>query len=192
MPTILNSKEQPEVDKWAVFLRPASDSSQSCLSETGCSDETGNEKKGTFIGIVGTNRWSEQGMETGYCLHKDHWGRGYATEAFEGFLRMYWTITGMTSHSAFHHMLVEVDRTRRHMFTDDDIERKDIPHLVAKVYQQNEQSVKVLRKCGGREGEMLGRETLKNGMGEVGDIQCVSYLLVVVKKDKKSEKRLRE
>ena len=98
MPSILNSPEQPDIDKWAVFLRPvSSDSSESALSsEASHDEEKGDEGEGTFIGIVGTNRWSDQGMETGYCLHKDHWGKGYATEAFEGFLNMYWTIKGIS------------------------------------------------------------------------------------------------
>lgn len=34
-------------------------------------------------------------------------------------------------------------------------ERKSIDHLVAKVYTGHEKSIKVLRKCGGREGEIL-------------------------------------
>ena len=52
------------------------------------------EEKPTFIGIVGTNRWSDQGMETGYALNKKFWGRGYATEAFMLFLDYYWGLSG--------------------------------------------------------------------------------------------------
>lgn len=50
--------------------------------------------KPKMIGLVGTNRWCEHGLETGYILNINYWGRGYATEAFEGFLGIYWGLEG--------------------------------------------------------------------------------------------------
>lgn len=47
-----------------------------------------------MIGLTGTNRWSEQGLETGYILNVRYWGRGYAGEAFRGFLGLYWGLEG--------------------------------------------------------------------------------------------------
>lgn len=81
MPSLLPSEEMPDIDKWAILLRP-----------------NGNEEEGKkpkCIGILGTNRWSDQGMETGYCLNKAYWGKGYATEAFKMFLDMYWKLPGL-------------------------------------------------------------------------------------------------
>lgn len=47
-----------------------------------------------MIGLTGTNRWSEQGLETGYILNMKYWGRGYAGEAFRCFLGLYWGLEG--------------------------------------------------------------------------------------------------
>jgi len=51
------------------------------------------EKK--VIGIIGTNRWSEQGMEVGYCVNIKYWGKGFATEALRMFLELYWSFSGL-------------------------------------------------------------------------------------------------
>jgi RimJ/RimL family protein N-acetyltransferase len=47
-----------------------------------------------MIGFVGTNRDSEQGLETGYCVNLRYWRRGYAGEAFRVFLELYWSLPG--------------------------------------------------------------------------------------------------
>jgi RimJ/RimL family protein N-acetyltransferase len=47
-----------------------------------------------MIGMVGTNRWSQHGMETGYCMNYAYWGQGYGGEAFRLFLQLYWTLPG--------------------------------------------------------------------------------------------------
>jgi hypothetical protein len=38
---------------------------------------------------------SAQGMNVGYCLNYDYWGRGYTSEAFNKFIEMYWVFEGM-------------------------------------------------------------------------------------------------
>lgn len=45
---------------------------------------------------------------------------------------------------------------------------------MAKVYPDNLQSVRVLMKCNGREGEVLKSVELRGGAGERGDLYCVS------------------
>lgn len=87
----------PDIDKWAILLRPVPDAQQAPNGHRSSSERSPRQnevEKPRCIGIVGTNRWSDQGMETGYCLHKDFWGKGYATEAFRCFLEMYWKIEG--------------------------------------------------------------------------------------------------
>jgi len=49
------------------------------------------------IGMIGTNRWSQQGMEVGYCVNINYWGKGYATEALKAFLEMFWNLPGKLS-----------------------------------------------------------------------------------------------
>ena len=51
------------------------------------------DKKPTMIGLVGTPR--EQ--EAGYRLHPDYWGKGYMTEAFGMFLKLFWESEGVFS-----------------------------------------------------------------------------------------------
>lgn len=53
-------------------------------------------KKGKpkMVGMLGTNRYSDEGMETGYCLNIAYWGKGYAGEAFKGFLELFWSLPG--------------------------------------------------------------------------------------------------
>lgn len=72
-----------KIDKFAIMLKDVPSNSgvktKNSAGEPKC------------IGITGTNRWSPQGMETGYCLNRDYWGKGYATEAFGLFLKYFWT-----------------------------------------------------------------------------------------------------
>lgn len=90
----LASPEQPEIDKFAVLLKPrASQSASSGVEEEECRDD---EK---MICVVGTNRTSPQGMEVGYVLNEEYWGQGYGSEMFEMFLKYYWTIPGLLSMS---------------------------------------------------------------------------------------------
>ncbi len=54
------------------------------------------EKEGDkMIGIIGTNRFREQGLEVGYCFNIEFWGKGYATEALRLFLAFMWRRPGM-------------------------------------------------------------------------------------------------
>jgi hypothetical protein len=77
----LPSAENQEIDKFAIMLK----------SPPGKREGEGDK----MIGIVGTNRWSEQGMETGYCINIEEWGKGYASEAFKAFLEWFWGLPGM-------------------------------------------------------------------------------------------------
>lgn len=77
--------ESLDTNKFAILLRPIEENPQPWINEKG---------KPKFIGMVGTNRWSEQGLETGYCMNLNYWGKGYATEAFAAFLKLYWTLPG--------------------------------------------------------------------------------------------------
>ena len=86
MLTILPSAENPDIDKYAILLRPDSASEEL---------ETQQKEKPKMIGLVGTNRHSPQGLETGYCLNRKYWGKGYAGEAFAAFLELYWSLPGV-------------------------------------------------------------------------------------------------
>jgi RimJ/RimL family protein N-acetyltransferase len=71
-------REDPALDKYFIVLK--------------------GENK--VIGIIGTNRWSEQGMEMGYCVNIHYWGKGYATEALKAFLDLFWSLPGKLFSSA--------------------------------------------------------------------------------------------
>lgn len=143
MPNDIN----PEIDKFAIILK----------------GEINAKGQPKMIGMVGTNRWSANspGMETGYCLNIEYWGKGYATEAFRSFLEYYWTLSGALLlvlpccsflERAFMSELHEaIRRPKAEMKT----ERKNINLLVAKTSTQNIASQRVLQKCGARKGETL-------------------------------------
>lgn len=82
-------------------------------------------------------------METGYCLNREYWGKGFATEAFSLFLRYYWTL-----------------------------ERENIKFLVAKTDPRNGASGRVLEKCGGRKGEVVSLEQAWVKDGRKIDVEC--------------------
>lgn len=87
-----------------------------------------------MIGIVGTFR--STGAEAGYIFNESFWGQGYASEALEAFLNIYW-------------QRVTADPT--------------LPQAVsARVDPDNPASVRVLRKCGFRDVERreLGKKDL--------------------------------
>jgi RimJ/RimL family protein N-acetyltransferase len=62
---------------------------------------TNAKSKPKMIGMVGTNRFSPQGLETGYCINIRYWGKGYATEGFRAFLSLYWNLAGTCRPKAF-------------------------------------------------------------------------------------------
>lgn len=80
----------PNGDNFAVIIRSDIDSDK--LPEK----DDGFESKillqpGTFIGWVGT--WSTSPTpEVGYIFHPDAWGYGFATEALQGFVTMFWDL----------------------------------------------------------------------------------------------------
>jgi len=80
---ILPSPENPDIDKYAILLRPVEENPQPWVNGKG---------KPKMIGLTGTNRWSYEGMETGYFMNIAYWGKGYAGEAFTGFLEMFWNL----------------------------------------------------------------------------------------------------
>jgi RimJ/RimL family protein N-acetyltransferase len=86
MPTILPNAQNPDIDKFAILLKPITANPEPWTHPDG---------RPKMIGLVGTNRWSAQGMETGYFLNMRYWGEGYAGEAFEGFLRLFWREAGV-------------------------------------------------------------------------------------------------
>ena len=98
-----------------------------------------------MIGLVGTNRNSPQGLETGYCVNIKYWGKGYAGEAFKAFLELYWTLE----------------------------ERKGIKQLVAKVDPGNAASQRIVIRIGARKGEVLKDwYALAREGGKKRDIEC--------------------
>ncbi|KAH8652760.1 GNAT domain-containing protein [Tricladium varicosporioides] len=128
--------ESLDTDKFAVLLRPIEENPQPWTNEKG---------KPKMIGMVGTNRWSAQGFETGYCMNLNYWGKKYATEAFGAFLKLYWTLP----------------------------ERQNIKGLVAKVDRRNIPSHKILVRAGGRPGEPIkeGYARFIDG-GKKSDMEC--------------------
>ncbi|CZR51629.1 uncharacterized protein PAC_01506 [Phialocephala subalpina] len=121
MPKTLNNEQNPEIDKFAIMLKDVPENTKAGIEVKNAKGEA------KCIGITGTNRWSPQGMETGYCLNREYWGRGFATEAFALFLKWYWTFP----------------------------QRQNIKFLVAKTDPRNGASLRVLEKCGGRKGEII-------------------------------------
>jgi len=105
MEYLLPNEENPDIDKsappsfppvtpnpysrlshrFAILLRPVEANPQPWLNE---------KRKPKMIGLVGTNRWSKEGMETGYCVNIKYWGKGYAGEAFPAFLKLFWAFPG--------------------------------------------------------------------------------------------------
>jgi len=85
MLTTLPTPENLNIDKFAILLKPIPENEEPWVTEKG---------QPKMVGFVGTNRDSEQGLETGYCVNLRYWGRGYAGEAFGAFLRLYWSLPG--------------------------------------------------------------------------------------------------
>jgi RimJ/RimL family protein N-acetyltransferase len=107
----LPSPENPDVDKYAILLKPVEENPKPWVNEKG---------KPKMIGMTGTNRYSDEGMETGYCINIAYWGKGYAGEAFSGFLSLFWSQE----------------------------ERKQIKQLVAKIDAGNVPSQKIIQRVG--------------------------------------------
>jgi RimJ/RimL family protein N-acetyltransferase len=131
--------DNPDIDKFAILLRPVEENAKPWTNKQG---------KPKMIGMTGTNRWSHQGMETGYFMNVDYWGKGYASEAFAGFLQLFWSLE----------------------------DRKWIQQLVAKVDSGNVASHKIVLRSGAREGEVLKdwySRAIDNGVKR--DIGCWYY-----------------
>jgi RimJ/RimL family protein N-acetyltransferase len=79
------SPENPDIDKYAILLKPIEGNPPPHLNGKG---------RPKMIGMLGTNRYSDEGLETGYCINLAYWGKGYAGEAFAGFLELYWSLPG--------------------------------------------------------------------------------------------------
>lgn len=79
------------------------------------------------IGVVGTNRVSEHGLETGFFIHPSYWGQGYASEGAATFLKLFWALE----------------------------ERKGFGSIVAMVDPVNVASTAVVQKMGARKGDVL-------------------------------------
>ncbi|KAM3076318.1 hypothetical protein ACMFMG_007138 [Clarireedia jacksonii] len=132
--------EEGGIDKFAVMLREEGGEG----SEGGKAAETNSNSKPKMIGFIGTNRPSPQGLEFGYCINYDYWGKGYATEAARMFLDTYWGLE----------------------------ERKSISGLVAKVDPGNIPSERIVKRLGGRKGELLKEVYKRNVNVEKSDLVC--------------------
>ncbi|RDW59723.1 hypothetical protein BP6252_12810 [Coleophoma cylindrospora] len=131
MITKLATPENPDIDKLAVMLP----------------NHNSPNEPARMIGLVGTNRYSPQGLETGYMLLSSYWGRGYGKEAFKEFLKWYWALET----------------------------RKNIMVLVAKIDPANVVSEKVVKGAGARKGEVIENTfALKQNEenGERGTLGC--------------------
>ncbi|TAQ88128.1 hypothetical protein B7494_g3513 [Chlorociboria aeruginascens] len=117
MLTTLPSPEHP-TDQYAILLRPVLSNLEPWVNEDGSPK---------IVGIVGTFRRGGEGLETSYCMNIKYWGRGYATEAFREFLKVFWRLE----------------------------ERKDVERLVAKIDPDNVISEKIVRKAGASKGEVM-------------------------------------
>jgi RimJ/RimL family protein N-acetyltransferase len=81
----LPSPDNPDINKFAILLRPVEGNMQPWVNAKG---------RPKMVGMVGTNRFSDQGLETGYCINLKYWGKGYAGEGFKGFLDLFWSLPG--------------------------------------------------------------------------------------------------
>lgn len=99
---------------------------------------SGGKAAGEIIGIIGLFR----PPACGYLFDEPYWGKGYATEAVEGFVRAYW--------DTFPQGAPGLDPADRNI-------------LLAYVYEGNLPSAKVLKKAGFRE---IRREAGQAASGE--------------------------
>ena len=77
----------PNGDNFAVVIRNDLDPDK--LPEK--SSESTILKPGAFVGWVGTWR-TNPSPEVGFVFHRDAWGHGFATEALQGFVTMFWEL----------------------------------------------------------------------------------------------------
>ncbi|GFF50390.1 hypothetical protein IFM46972_09035 [Aspergillus udagawae] len=97
------------------------------------------DEEGTVIGVLGVVALSPSGdPEVGYLFHPRAWGKGYATEALQGFTRAWWELL-LPGPSLTH-----------------DLEADEAFTLVAVTEKTNTASAKVLTKCGWR---VVGEDT---------------------------------
>jgi RimJ/RimL family protein N-acetyltransferase len=97
--------------------------------------------------LVGTNRDSPHGLETGYCINIAYWGHGYASEGFAAFLKLFWALE----------------------------ERRDVSFLVGKVDPENLASARIMQKSGARKTEHLKgiwKKKLDDGQEQERDVIC--------------------
>lgn len=130
------SPENPDIDKYAILLRPMEGNPEPYLNAQG---------RPKMIGMVGTNRYSDEGLETGYCINLKYWGKGYAGEAFAGFLELFWSSEN----------------------------RKEVKQLNAKLDPGNIASQKIIMRVGARKGEGIKdwySRAIDNGVKR--DIEC--------------------
>lgn len=118
--------------KWTQRFYFPNDATAFCFAIEELSDP------GKIIGTVGAHEADPP--TTGYMFRKEHWGKGYATEALKAFLPQYWALDRR-----------EVDVTESMPeFTSSENGSKDIvrERLVAIVESRHAPSIKILSKCG--------------------------------------------
>jgi RimJ/RimL family protein N-acetyltransferase len=79
--------KNPNGDNFAIIIR--SDIKPDKLPEN--TTESTFLQPGKMIGWVGTRKTSPT-PEVGFILHRDAWGHGFATEALQGFVTIFWEL----------------------------------------------------------------------------------------------------
>ncbi|CAI4218781.1 unnamed protein product [Parascedosporium putredinis] len=107
------------------------------------------QETGSFVGIGGSHiRADHQGWPVvGYLFHPDVWGKGYATEFLEAFLKMWWALPRDEFEIAVEASSAEMARFDSR--GGDVGEGNRVKELMIGVTQDNNvASAKVLTKCG--------------------------------------------
>lgn len=95
MVEVLPSAKNPNIDKFAILLRPLHQNPEPWTNAQG------NPK---MIGLVGTNRMSDHDLETGYCINTKYWGPWICWRSILCFLETLLELTWYAIHqySAYH------------------------------------------------------------------------------------------
>ncbi|GKT42484.1 uncharacterized protein ColSpa_02665 [Colletotrichum spaethianum] len=147
---------------FSTYLPPGTDNAKAATTTTTTTTTT------KLIGVIRTTRSSPRGLQIGYKLRSDCWGKGYATRAVCAFLDVYWSRPRWVPREEVFvpqtqgggevglDMLKDgPSRRGENVVTraaglggeDDEIE---ITHLIAQVDPENIGSMRVAEKSGGK------------------------------------------